>query len=63
MTPSQVTSNQDDILDAISDRCDPDEIIERLNLSSSDLCELLREVILDYLGNFEDILEEGEDGE
>lgn len=51
------------LLNRIEERCDPDEIIDVLGLSSSDLVEICRGHIIDKRGEFEDYLDiyEGDD--
>lgn len=46
-----------DVLNKIASSIDPDELVDRLNLSTEDLCELLADQIAENLNKFDDILE------
>lgn len=49
-----------DILECISEALSPDEIIDRLGLSSVELCDKLSEDIARKLGEFEDVYSAGD---
>jgi len=44
----------------ISDHLDPEEVVERLGLTSEQICELLEDMILDSLDQFEDVYNESD---
>ena len=53
-----MTLNGYDILDKISERCDPDEILDRLGINSEELVQILATQIFSKLGSFDDIVDE-----
>ena len=54
---------KEDVLQKIATSLDPDEIIDRLGMTSEALCELIGDKILDNLSEFDDVIEEDVDGE
>jgi hypothetical protein len=53
-----MTLHKNDIMTLIADHLDPEEIIDRLEITSEELCELLEDRILANLEQFEDIYSE-----
>lgn len=53
-----MTCSATDILEAIALKCDPDEIVSRLNMTSFEICDALSERILDNLEEFYDVYED-----
>ena len=49
-----------DILETIAEALSPDEIIDRLGISSENLCDRLADDIANKLGEFEDVYSAGE---
>jgi hypothetical protein len=49
-----------DILEVIAEALSPDDIIDRLGISSEDLCDRLADDIANKLGEFEDVYSAGE---
>lgn len=52
-----------DILETISNTLDPEEIVERLGISSVDLCDALADQIEDNLQRFYDLIGEEDNDE
>lgn len=50
-----------DILEKIAESVDPDDIIDRLQLTSEQLTQMLSDVIMDNLEVFDDVIELEED--
>ena len=55
-----MSKNIGDILIQIKDRLDPDELVDRLGLTTEELCDVLVDYISDNLDKFEDIYNEEE---
>lgn len=49
-----------DIVEKIKDRLDPEELIDRLGLTTEELCDILIDYIEEKLTRFSDIYEEDE---
>ena len=47
-----------DLLIKIKDSMDPEELIDRLGLSTDELCDILIDYIEERLDKFEDVIEE-----
>ena len=50
-----MSKNIGDILDQIRDRIDPEELVDRLGLTTEELCDILVDQIAEKLEKFEDI--------